>query len=77
MRLGKSILMKCTRCGRDTLRKDKCPYCGGPVKVPHPPKFSMDDRMWRYRLAMKVAQGQFEVSEDVKRRVLEGFKASQ
>jgi H/ACA ribonucleoprotein complex subunit 3 len=28
-----------------------CPYCGGKVHIPHPPKFSPDDKYVRYRMA--------------------------
>jgi len=47
------LLRKCERCGSYTLREDVCPKCGGPVKSPHPAKFSMDDKYRRYRLIMK------------------------
>ena len=30
-----------------------CPKCGGPVKMPYPAKFSMDDPYRRYRLRMR------------------------
>lgn len=63
--------MKCVNCGRYTLRKDKCPYCGGPLINPHPPKYSPDDKLWTYRLVLKVMSGQIKVSDDVKRRILE------
>jgi len=38
-----AILRRCKKCGRYTLRKDRCPYCGGEVENPHPPKYSPDD----------------------------------
>lgn len=47
------LLRKCDNCQRYTLRSDKCPYCGGKVRVPHPPKFSPDDKYLRYRMALK------------------------
>ncbi|MEM0365572.1 MAG: nucleolar RNA-binding Nop10p family protein [Acidilobaceae archaeon] len=31
-------MRKCVNCGRYTLRKDKCPYCGRELIVPHPQK---------------------------------------
>jgi len=34
------------------LNQETCPTCGGPVKTPHPAKFSMDDRYLSYRLKM-------------------------
>jgi H/ACA ribonucleoprotein complex subunit 3 len=27
-----------------------CPYCGGKVKIPHPAKFSPDDKYIKYRI---------------------------
>jgi len=47
------LLRKCEKCGKYTLRKDACPYCCGKVRVPHPPKFSPDDKYLRYRMALK------------------------
>ena len=49
----KWLMRKCVNCGRYTLRQDKCPICGSEVKIPHPPRFSPEDRYVRYRLAMK------------------------
>jgi H/ACA ribonucleoprotein complex subunit 3 len=40
-------------CERYTLHTDSCPYCGGKVHIPHPAKFSPDDKYLKYRLAMK------------------------
>ncbi|MCD6420929.1 MAG: ribosome biogenesis protein [Thaumarchaeota archaeon] len=39
-----SLLNKCTKCGRYTLRSDKCPVCGGAVKSAHPPAISLKHR---------------------------------
>ena len=47
------LLRKCIKCGRYTLKKDKCPYCGGNVKIPHPAKFSPDDKYAKYRRILK------------------------
>lgn len=47
------LLRKCERCGKYTLRKDSCPYCGQKVRLPHPPKFSPDDKYLKYRMALK------------------------
>ncbi|MGA3058765.1 MAG: RNA-protein complex protein Nop10 [Candidatus Bathyarchaeia archaeon] len=46
-------LRKCVNCEKYTLNKRSCPYCGGPVRIPHPPKFSPDDKYLKYRMAMK------------------------
>lgn len=43
------LLRRCMNCGRYTLKKDKCPYCSGDVKIPHPPKTSIYDRYREYR----------------------------
>ncbi|MEM3642004.1 MAG: nucleolar RNA-binding Nop10p family protein, partial [Candidatus Bathyarchaeia archaeon] len=29
------------------------PYCGGNVRIPHPPKFSPDDKYLKYRIMLK------------------------
>jgi H/ACA ribonucleoprotein complex subunit 3 len=47
------LLRKCEKCEKYTLRQDTCPYCSGKVRVPHPPKFSPDDKYLRYRMALK------------------------
>lgn len=47
------LLRKCEMCGEYTLRESLCPYCGGKVRVPHPPKFSPDDKYLKYRMALK------------------------
>jgi len=47
------LLKNCKECGRYTLEKEKCPYCGGQVHSAHPPKFSPDDKYLKYRLALK------------------------
>jgi len=54
------LLRKCKKCGSYTLKKDKCPYCGGKVSVPHPPKFSPDDKYLKYRMALKQEAVKFE-----------------
>ena len=45
----KWLLRKCSSCGRYTLNEDSCPYCGGKVRIPHPAKFSLDDKYLKYR----------------------------
>jgi len=47
------LLRKCEKCGKYTLNKEGCPYCGEKVRLPHPPKFSPDDKYLRYRMALK------------------------
>lgn len=48
------LLRQCASCGKYTLRTDSCPYCGGNVRIPHPAKFSPDDKYLKYRMAMKM-----------------------
>ena len=60
-----SIMRRCRNCGRYTMRKDRCPYCGGELEVPHPPKFSPEDKYGRYRLLMKIMSGRVRLSQDV------------
>jgi len=49
----KWLLRKCVKCGTYTLRQDKCPKCGSQVRVPHPPRFSPEDKYVKYRYLMK------------------------
>ncbi len=53
----KWLLRRCRRCGRYTLRRDKCPVCGGELYVPHPPRFSPEDRYVAYRYQAKKKAG--------------------
>ncbi|MCL2134458.1 MAG: RNA-protein complex protein Nop10 [Candidatus Bathyarchaeota archaeon] len=46
-------LRKCVTCKHYTLHKDVCPCCSGTLKIPHPAKFSPDDKYLKYRLVMK------------------------
>lgn len=48
------LLRKCMQCGMYTLDLEECPYCGGEVRVPHPAKFSPQDKYAKYRRALKV-----------------------
>ncbi|MCG2870310.1 MAG: RNA-protein complex protein Nop10 [Vulcanisaeta sp.] len=65
-----SIMRRCRNCGRYTMRKDRCPYCGGELEVPHPPKFSPEDKYGRYRLLMKIMSGRVRLSQDVVNAIL-------
>ena len=40
-------------CGRYTLRKDSCPCCGGKLHIPHPAKFSPEDKYAEYKGMMR------------------------
>ena len=53
--MRKGLMRKCVRCGAYTLRQDSCPYCGGPLRIPHPPKFSPEDRYGEYRRKLKFS----------------------
>ena len=48
------LLRRCESCWAYTLREDRCPYCGGRVRVPHPPRFSPEDRYGEYRRRYKL-----------------------
>lgn len=52
------LLRKCINCGEYTF-KEVCPYCKGKVRVPHPSKFSIEDRVgkWRRQLKKEVYKG--------------------
>jgi len=47
------LLRKCEKCGKYTLKTAVCPHCGGKVHIPHPAKFSPDDKYLKYRLASR------------------------
>ena len=47
------LMRRCSECGKYTLNQEKCPYCNGRIRVPHPAKFSPDDKYLKYRLALK------------------------
>jgi H/ACA ribonucleoprotein complex subunit 3 len=46
------LLRYCDHCSRYTLR-DRCPLCGGGVRIPHPAKFSPEDRYQHLKLLMR------------------------
>ncbi len=56
----KWLLRRCVKCGRYTLRRDRCPVCGGELVVPHPPRFSPEDKYLVYRYKMKLIAGLLE-----------------
>ncbi|MEL9991424.1 MAG: RNA-protein complex protein Nop10 [Thermoproteus sp.] len=66
----KSLLRRCARCGAYTLKKDVCPKCGGPLEVPHPAKYSPEDRYQLYRVKMKVMAGRLPVKEETRAKIL-------
>ncbi len=47
----RTLLRKCERCGRYTM-KDIC-FCGNETSVPVPPRFSPQDRFGSYRRRLK------------------------
>jgi len=47
------LLRKCEKCGKYTLNKTGCLYCNGNVRIPHPAKFSPDDKYLKYRVAAR------------------------
>ena len=54
----KSLMLRCTQCGKYTLA-DACPSCGGDTATVHPARYSPDDRYARYRspLAYEIERG--------------------
>ncbi|TFG13486.1 RNA-protein complex protein Nop10 [Candidatus Thorarchaeota archaeon] len=46
-------LFKCTECNKYTLEQKGCPYCGGQVTGPAPPRFSPQDKYGKYRREAK------------------------
>ena len=49
----KFLMRRCPNCGRYTF-KETCPVCGGKTVVPHPPRFSPEDRFVKYRIMAKM-----------------------
>ena len=47
------LLRKCVKCENYTLNQESCSNCGGSVSIPHPAKFSPDDKYAKYRRAMR------------------------
>ena len=47
------LLRKCVKCGEYTLKHESCPVCGGDLRIPHPAKFSPEDKYAKYRRAMR------------------------
>lgn len=45
----KWLMRKCVQCSRYTL-KNICPSCGSSTMIPHPAKFSPDDKYAKYRV---------------------------
>ena len=58
------LMRKCPRCGRYTLKRDICPVCGAQLAVPHPPRFSPEDKYVAYRYKMKVLSGLIPSAEE-------------
>ncbi|UCD40053.1 MAG: RNA-protein complex protein Nop10 [Candidatus Bathyarchaeota archaeon] len=48
------LLRRCEKCRIYTLNQVKCPYCGSKVIIPHPAKFSPDDKYAKYKGAMRA-----------------------
>jgi H/ACA ribonucleoprotein complex subunit 3 len=46
----KYLLRRCEACKEYTLHVDACPRCGGRVRLPHPAKFSPDDKYIAYKM---------------------------
>jgi H/ACA ribonucleoprotein complex subunit 3 len=52
----KWLMRKCSKCKRYTLETGRCPYCGGELFVPHPHRFSPEDKYAKYRIAIKLTK---------------------
>ncbi|MCK4435448.1 RNA-protein complex protein Nop10 [Candidatus Bathyarchaeota archaeon] len=47
------LLRRCESCMQYTLKTDLCPHCGGRVHIPHPAKYSPNDKYAMHRIAMR------------------------
>lgn len=59
----KWYMRRCVKCRRYTLDTDKCPYCGSNTEVPHPPRFSPEDRFVEYRIRAKIESSLFDLEK--------------
>lgn len=59
----KWLMRKCIKCGRYTLNQDKCPYCGEKLYVPHPPRYSPEDKYVALRVKIKLDAKQLDPSK--------------
>lgn len=57
------MMRKCPKCGIYTLSIDKCPACNSELIVPHPPRFSPEDKYVAYRVRMKRLSGLIRLDE--------------
>ena len=48
-------ILKCKGCGKFTMA-ETCPSCGGDAVNPKPPKFSIEDKVGKYRREAKREQ---------------------
>ncbi|MDD1675878.1 MAG: RNA-protein complex protein Nop10 [Methanomicrobiales archaeon] len=51
----KSLIRRCPRDGTYTLRM-KCPLCASETVSAHPPRFSPQDRFWKYRQQVRASK---------------------
>lgn len=49
------LLKYCPHCDRYTF-EDKCPACGRPTVIAHPPKYSPKDKYGEYRRKAKLRE---------------------
>jgi len=47
------LMRRCSKCGEYTIKKDRCPRCGNQTYIPHPAKFSPDDKYAVYKGMMR------------------------
>ncbi|MCS7126354.1 MAG: RNA-protein complex protein Nop10 [Aigarchaeota archaeon] len=73
----RSLINKCSRCGKYTMRDDKCPYCNGEVKSAHPPNISLDHRY--LKLIIKTRKTSLNLSKHYKneKNILDDLKVDQ
>lgn len=57
------LLRRCTKCWAYTFG-DRCPYCGGETRTPHPPRFSPEDKFGRYRRMYKKKLGRLVLDSE-------------
>jgi H/ACA ribonucleoprotein complex subunit 3 len=60
----KWLMRKCVQCSRYSL-KSICPYCGcSSTRIPHPAKFSPDDKYAKYRVKGSESDSKTEATAE-------------
>ncbi|MEM4695735.1 MAG: RNA-protein complex protein Nop10 [Desulfurococcaceae archaeon] len=56
-------MRRCVKCKKYTIVSDKCPYCGAETEIPHPPRFSPEDKYVEYRIKAKIESNTLDLEK--------------